>query len=211
MMHFVSVLLHITSFGIIQNRYESSCEISKTIRQNVSICPGNSYEVNNVFYIHDNFYKCHDLAHEYNSTAIMLSEPLWGYRHVDNDLFIKIDDMFITENTKYVEILPDQTPSVLSKLDAVLHTLAIILVSYLFITLLRERLKQYKKNKTLPISKYIVNDTTDTCSICLDDFKQDEIIRTTPCKHVYHKECLDKWTLNKKETKCPNCNQELHV
>ena len=39
----------------------------------------------------------------------MLSESLWGYRHIDNDLFIKVDDMFINDNTKYIEIFPDQT------------------------------------------------------------------------------------------------------
>jgi len=211
MIHFVSVLLHITSFGILQNRYESSHGISNVIKQNVSICPGNKYETNNVFYIHDNFEKCHELAHKYNSSAIMLSESLWGYRHIDNDIFIKIDDMFVNDNTMYVEIYPDDIPSMLPKIDTILHTLAIISVSYLFIIILKEKVKKYKKDKTLPISKYRTNGNIDTCSICIEDLKQNEIIRTTPCKHIYHKYCLDKWTLNKKDTICPNCNQKIHV
>ena len=31
----------------------------------------------------------------------------------------------------------------------------------------------------------------------------------TPCNHVFHKECLEKWILLKKE--CPNCRHDLSV
>ena len=29
----------------------------------------------------------------------------------------------------------------------------------------------------------------------------------TPCNHIFHKECLEKWLLLKKE--CPNCRTDL--
>jgi hypothetical protein len=33
-----------------------------------------------------------------------------------------------------------------------------------------------------------------TCSICLDDFKQDELVKCLPvCKHRFHEPCLKKW------------------
>ena len=116
--------------------------------------------------------------------------------------------MIIQSILKY---FPIKQPSMLPRIDTMLHTVLIITLSYLFFIIIKEKIKKYKKDKTLPISKYITNDNIDTCSICLEELKQNEIIRTTQCKHIYHKECLDKWTLYKKDTKCPNCNQELHV
>jgi len=32
-----------------------------------------------------------------------------------------------------------------------------------------------------------------TCSICIEDFKMDSQVRVTPCKHVFHDECLMNW------------------
>jgi hypothetical protein len=33
----------------------------------------------------------------------------------------------------------------------------------------------------------------ESCSICLLDFQTGEEIRTTPCSHQYHRECIDSW------------------
>ena len=40
------------------------------------------------------------------------------------------------------------------------------------------------------------------CSICMEEFKIDEIIRILPCKHEFHKDCIDYWLLEK-SIKCP--------
>lgn len=31
------------------------------------------------------------------------------------------------------------------------------------------------------------------CSVCLTDFTSGEQLRTLPCCHIYHKECIDEW------------------
>lgn len=48
-----------------------------------------------------------------------------------------------------------------------------------------------------------------TCSICLDDFDStpEKVIRSMPCGHVYHEDCLFKW-LEKSNT-CANCRYEI--
>lgn len=46
------------------------------------------------------------------------------------------------------------------------------------------------------------------CTICLDDFKNNEKLMTlTDCKHVFHKECINTW-LDTKQT-CPNCQNPI--
>ena len=43
------------------------------------------------------------------------------------------------------------------------------------------------------------------CSICFDEFKENELLKQLRCKHIFHKECLSQWLLNEK--KCPICNK----
>ena len=48
-----------------------------------------------------------------------------------------------------------------------------------------------------------------TCSICIDQFKENEVIRIMPCNHQFHKECVDPWILNYRK-ECPLCRQLIH-
>lgn len=43
------------------------------------------------------------------------------------------------------------------------------------------------------------------CSICFDEFKENELLKQLNCKHIFHKECLSQWLLN--ESNCPICNK----
>lgn len=45
------------------------------------------------------------------------------------------------------------------------------------------------------------------CSICTDEFYDEDIVRFLPCKHVYHRVCIDIW-LKTKSYKCPSCRKE---
>ncbi|KAF9131131.1 hypothetical protein BGX30_013215 [Mortierella sp. GBA39] len=49
--------------------------------------------------------------------------------------------------------------------------------------------------------------TNDMCAICLDDFLEGEEIRTLPCHHEFHCECIDPW-LTRKSSTCPLCKYE---
>ena len=50
----------------------------------------------------------------------------------------------------------------------------------------------------------------DTCLICLDEFKEENIIRKINCDHIFHKECIDSWLLNE-SYKCPLCRNSVIV
>lgn len=49
----------------------------------------------------------------------------------------------------------------------------------------------------------IKNDTEDTCSICLENYKKGEEQLSLLCNHQYHKKCITEWF--KIKSTCPCC------
>ncbi|CAN6485321.1 unnamed protein product [Victoria cruziana] len=50
--------------------------------------------------------------------------------------------------------------------------------------------------------------TSETCSICLEDYKAGETLRVLPCNHEFHANCIDSW-LTKWRTFCPVCKRDM--
>lgn len=48
---------------------------------------------------------------------------------------------------------------------------------------------------------------SESCAICLLEFEREDAIRTTPCRHQYHRECIDNWCEAKMS--CPICRRQL--
>lgn len=46
-------------------------------------------------------------------------------------------------------------------------------------------------------------ESTQTCSICLETYREGETVRTIPCFHTFHATCIDPWLSEKAE--CPIC------
>ena len=54
----------------------------------------------------------------------------------------------------------------------------------------------------------------DNCTICINNFLDNMEIYRTPCEHIFHKDCLNKYLKkinNKNKLTCPNCNQNLLI
>ncbi|GLB03104.1 hypothetical protein AtubIFM57258_007679 [Aspergillus tubingensis] len=51
-------------------------------------------------------------------------------------------------------------------------------------------------------------DNHRTCAICIDQFADDDEIRSLPCRHIFHTVCLDPW-VTKKNAFCPLCKRAL--
>lgn len=53
------------------------------------------------------------------------------------------------------------------------------------------------------------------CSICCDNVKPTEFVRSLPCSHNFHKKCVDKWfVMSMKETedvRCPLCREKIEL
>ena len=62
------------------------------------------------------------------------------------------------------------------------------------------------KIKIIPQIYYKKNEFENSnCSICFDEFKDNELLKQLKCGHIFHQECLNQWLINM--DKCPFCNQ----
>ena len=59
------------------------------------------------------------------------------------------------------------------------------------------------KNSTLSVA----NNFEEKCTICLEKYKENDIIRNLNCSHSFHQSCLDKWL--ETNQKCPMCRTSL--
>ena len=74
-----------------------------------------------------------------------------------------------------------------------------------------EPIKDNILNK-LPESKIIdikkLNEENKRCTICLEDFKYNDIVIYLPCFHIFHKNCIINWI--KKNAVCPLCKYNIN-
>ncbi|GFW95355.1 protein goliath [Trichonephila clavipes] len=47
----------------------------------------------------------------------------------------------------------------------------------------------------------------ECCAICIEHFQHGELIRSLPCKHSFHKICIDPWLLEQRS--CPMCKLDI--
>ncbi len=66
---------------------------------------------------------------------------------------------------------------------------------------------QSQNNKQVKFKEHVLFNTDlihqNSCSICLEDFREGEIASILPCCHIFHQECVSPWI--KKKNSCPNC------
>ena len=56
------------------------------------------------------------------------------------------------------------------------------------------------------------NNNFDCCSICLEEFQDNEIITVLPqCLHLFHTNCIGEWLLVRKSDTCPLCKTRIFV
>ena len=62
--------------------------------------------------------------------------------------------------------------------------------------------------KGLKLVKFSESDCIeDSCTICLDQFEPDTEIVLLPCKHGYHKNCIEPWL--RMHSECPSCRYKF--
>lgn len=48
---------------------------------------------------------------------------------------------------------------------------------------------------------------SDQCAVCIEPYKLSDVIRVLPCRHVFHKSCVDPWLLEQRS--CPMCKSDI--
>lgn len=51
------------------------------------------------------------------------------------------------------------------------------------------------------------SDDTPACAVCLEDFKDGDLLRILPCKHELHQACVDPWLAE--HSTCPLCKRDI--
>jgi hypothetical protein len=64
----------------------------------------------------------------------------------------------------------------------------------------------------IPLEKYaktpgLNENENEECSICIDEFKEDQNLRKLGCGHKFHQHCIDQWLV--KQPSCPNCKSQV--
>jgi hypothetical protein len=80
---------------------------------------------------------------------------------------------------------------------------------------LQEHSSLQRNNTIINIEKQKYKDLDDLkkennkdCSICITDFKDEDDVSITKCKHIFHNSCIVEWGQYKQE--CPNCRNKIN-
>lgn len=79
----------------------------------------------------------------------------------------------------------------------------------------RQRLLTASEVARLPVTCFAENashsdedGTHETCAVCLEDYEDQEELRTLDCDHQFHKGCIDPWLITNRDF-CPVCKHAV--
>ncbi|KAG0356791.1 E3 ubiquitin-protein ligase znrf3 [Podila minutissima] len=70
-----------------------------------------------------------------------------------------------------------------------------------------DHVHDHDQDETPPPVDDVLDQTATSCVICLCEYEPDELLRQMPCRHLFHKDCVDEW-LKLKRT-CPLCKFDI--
>lgn len=67
-----------------------------------------------------------------------------------------------------------------------------------------------ERTQQLPTKRFskLNHQETETCAICVEDFKEGDRLRVLPCDHSFHIKCIDEWLVNHSDL-CPLCKARV--
>ena len=65
------------------------------------------------------------------------------------------------------------------------------------------------RSKNLRLTDRFVDETHSTCIFCFDDLDSSTVYRRLPCRHFFHKPCVDDW-MSRHDASCPLCRETFY-
>jgi len=127
----------------------------------------------------------------------------------DMQNFVKLNDNNIHADLYFhtYKIYPEDQPMTYVIIAAVLVMLHTFMKYVKLLCMSRRlRLQAAREANYAPIVD--VDKFSEVCTICIEEFKQDEKVRKLKCGHEFHIECIDEWKQRGNRT-CPNCNENF--
>jgi hypothetical protein len=88
--------------------------------------------------------------------------------------------------------------------------ISILFISYLVLSDEYNRLYIIKHEKKLDEYSVQIEYVSDNCSICLNEYTTQDIIRKlNVCSHIYHENCIDEWIGKFNNDTCPMCRANV--
>ena len=92
--------------------------------------------------------------------------------------------------------------------------LLLYLLTYLFDNRRSSR-RELKSVATKKIPNHLIEENIPPgeCTICLSEFSIGECVADLPCKHLFHKDCIEKWIFegHANERGCPLCKSAVET
>lgn len=70
-------------------------------------------------------------------------------------------------------------------------------------TIPKHLFSQYRKNQV----ECTASANFLSCSICMEEHKDDDVIMELPCTHCFHEDCVTQWI--QENNSCPNCKKKI--
>ncbi|CAH3110223.1 unnamed protein product [Pocillopora meandrina] len=93
----------------------------------------------------------------------------------------------------------------ISKKEEMLRQEAVEAIAKLKIRKFRRRVKDSSRYAIKQVEQE--RRDSEVCAVCLDEFQNNQLVRTLPCGHEFHCECVDRWLLAKRT--CPLCKGNI--
>ena len=58
------------------------------------------------------------------------------------------------------------------------------------------------------LNEFLCSDIPEEeCSICIEDYNTNDVIRILDCNHSFHTNCIESWIQYSSKTQCPICSK----
>tara|TARA_B110000211_G_C13996575_1_gene516493 strand:+ start:627 stop:1085 length:459 start_codon:yes stop_codon:yes gene_type:complete len=146
------------------------------------------------------------MSESFNFSVYEDNNEVFSYRDTFGDIFDNINFTQHNRRMTFVDVLNTYMGDIFQQTN----------IRYVdpFEIAIQESLNNYKHAEKKPIKLQVntkkfseTKKKYTTCTICQDDFSEDDVVSVLECYHCFHEKCISEWGKYKPE--CPNCQKSI--